>query len=181
MGSLIGRKEVTHSKFFDLVLQESLDIATQITKKSINLDPDYDLKVQKLNIHLNSNLEELICITEAKGRKEDIGIIRNIMQLDNTLDGKPDESFKDYDDYVYGIVTTAEKWFLIMYTSKVIYRTYDFRIGIEEYVLKGDTELREKMEKVMEVIVSLLKDGAEVDDSFISKENNVKNILSRKI
>ncbi|CAG8664806.1 13217_t:CDS:2 [Dentiscutata erythropus] len=56
-----------------------------------------------------------------------------------------DESFKDYS----GIVTIAEKWFHI---PKVIYRTYDFRIGIDEYVLKDDNELREKMKKVMKVI-----------------------------
>ncbi|CAG8500255.1 14727_t:CDS:2 [Cetraspora pellucida] len=94
MGPLIGRKEAVHSRYIDIILQNSLHIAKQITKKQISLDPefeiigieascdaDYAFRMSKTN----SGSEELVCITEAKRFTEEIGIVQNIVQLESAF------------------------------------------------------------------------------------------------
>ena len=53
-----------------------------------------------------------------------------------------------------------------MYTSERIYcLKADYHISLTEDVLDDDRELRQGVKKVIKVIVGLLKDRAEVDDS----------------
>lgn len=120
LGPLIAHKEVVHSKYVDLILQESLQIAKQLTKKPIRLYPeleiigieasgdvDYAFRLSKMM----SNLKELVCITETKRDKEDIGIIQNIVQLESAFHSnkrqKGDSYEEDYYDYIYSIMTTV--------------------------------------------------------------------------
>ncbi|CAG8751412.1 17009_t:CDS:2, partial [Gigaspora margarita] len=192
MGPLIAHKEVVHSKYVDLILQESLQIAKQLTKKPIRLYPeleiigieasgdvDYAFRLSKMM----SNLKELVCITETKRDKEDIGIIQNIVQLESAFHSNKRQkgnSYKeDYYDYIYGIMTTAKEWVFIMYTPENVHvsKIYVIELGIEALI--DDSELRKEVKKVMETVVGLLKDRVEVDDSFDSKKKNVKKILSK--
>ncbi|PKY38992.1 hypothetical protein RhiirA4_194634 [Rhizophagus irregularis] len=62
-----------------------------------------------------------------------------------------------------------------MYTPERIYCSKDdYHIVLNEKILKDDAELRRGVKKVMEVVVGLLKDRVEVDDS---KEQGRKNLL----
>ncbi|RIB03925.1 hypothetical protein C2G38_728512 [Gigaspora rosea] len=197
MGDLIGRNEAVHSRYIDTILQNSLHIAKQITKKQISLEPefeiigveasddvDYAFRMGKIN----SDSEEFVCITEAKRFTEEIGIIQNIVQLGSAFysnkkqkNKDTDENFKDYYDYLYGIFTTANEWYFIMYTPKKIYLSEKYLIDITLQALNDDTKLRNEVKNVMKIIAGLLKDRVKVDDFFTNKESRVKNILSRKV
>ena len=53
-----------------------------------------------------------------------------------------------------------------MYTPDRIYCSKDdYHIVLTEKIMKDDAELRRGVKKVMEVIVGLMKDRVEVDDS----------------
>ncbi|RHZ46107.1 hypothetical protein Glove_634g24 [Diversispora epigaea] len=191
MGELRGQKEALHSLYADTILIESTLIAQEITNKPIIIYPeleiigvetssdvDYAIKTSKIS----DNLEELICITETKRNTENIGTIQNILQLENAFYlnkmQKTDRDSKDYYDYIYGIVTTADKWSFLMYTPENIYLSEgSYPIKIDKEELRNSTELRKGLKQVMEIIVGLLKDRIEVDDSFASKKNRVKDIL----
>ncbi|CAB4445987.1 unnamed protein product [Rhizophagus irregularis] len=82
---------------------------------------------------------------------------------------KASVSFDEF-DYLYGIVTTASDWYFLMYTPERIYCSKDdYHIVLNEKIMKDDVKLRLGVKKVMEVIVDLLKDRVEVDDSPDSK------------
>ncbi|CAG8786115.1 7011_t:CDS:2, partial [Gigaspora margarita] len=96
MGPLVGRKEAIHSRYIDIILQNSLHIAKQITEKQISLDPEFDIidvevsgdidyAFRMSTGKINSVSEELVCITEGKRFIEDIGIIQNIVQLESAF------------------------------------------------------------------------------------------------
>ncbi|CAG8698326.1 99_t:CDS:2, partial [Gigaspora rosea] len=124
----------------------SLHIAKQITEKQISLDPEFEIIGAEASgdvdfafrmSKINSVSEELVCITEAKRFIEDIGIIQNIVQLESAFysnkkqkNGDIGENFKDYYDYLYGIITTADVWHFIMYTPKGIYLSEKYLIDI---------------------------------------------------
>ncbi|CAG8813286.1 44717_t:CDS:2, partial [Gigaspora margarita] len=175
IGPLIAHKEVVHSRYVDLILQEFLQIAKQLTKKPIRLYPEiigieasgevYAIKISKIM----SNLEELVCITKTKRETEDIGIIQNIVQLESAFHSnkrqKVDSYKENYYDYIYGIMTTTNQWVFIMYTAENVHvsKSYAINLGIEDLI--DDSELRKEIKKVMETVVGFLKDRVEVDDS----------------
>ncbi|GET66877.1 hypothetical protein GLOIN_2v1634247 [Rhizophagus irregularis DAOM 181602=DAOM 197198] len=115
--------------------------------------------------------EELIAITEGKQKDLVAGFMQNIMQLEsshhtNTRKRKASVAFDDEFDYLYGIVTTASDWYFLIYTPERIYCSKDdYHIALNEKIMKDDAELRRGVKKVMGVIVGLLKDRVEVDDS----------------
>ena len=76
----------------------------------------------------------------------------------------------------------ATDWHFIMYTPEKIYCTKaTYNVPITEDILVDDTELRRNLKKVMEVIVSLLKDRVNVDDSpAIKKARTEKYIKKQK-
>ncbi|CAG8499607.1 3171_t:CDS:2, partial [Dentiscutata heterogama] len=118
MDSLRDYKKVVYSKYVNLILQESLQIAKQIIKKQIRLyseleiisieasdKVDYAFRISKIM----SNLKELVCITETKKDKEDIKIIQTIVQLESTFYlnkiQKVNNYFDNYYNYIYDIIT----------------------------------------------------------------------------
>ncbi|RIA95206.1 hypothetical protein C1645_817052 [Glomus cerebriforme] len=127
--------------------------------------------------------EELIAITEGKQKDLVAGFIQNVMQLKifhhmNTRKRKASEAFDDDFDYLYGIITTATDWYFLMYTPERIYcLKADYHITLTEDVLEDNAKLRRGVKKVMEVIVSLLKDRVEVDDSPDSKRVRTKKFI----
>ena len=65
-----------------------------------------------------------------------------------------------------------------MYISEKIYCSKDdYHIALNEKIMKDDAELLRGVKKVMGVIVGLLKDRVEVDDSPDSKRARTKNLL----
>ncbi|RHZ79608.1 hypothetical protein Glove_143g63 [Diversispora epigaea] len=194
MGDLIGRKEAVHSRYTDIILQESLQIVKQIIKKPILFNPEFeiigvevdgniDYAIKMSNI--NNNKEDLVCITETKRIYESIGIIQNIIQLESTFHTnkkrKVDRDIEGYYDYIYGIITTAEKWYFLIYVPKKIYLAESYYpVKIDIQALSNDTELRKGVKTVMEVIVGLLKDKIEDDNSYTSKKSRIKK-LSRLV
>ena len=59
-----------------------------------------------------------------------------------------------------------------MYCSKD-----DYHIVLTEKIMKDDAELRHDIKKVMKVIIGLLKDRVEVDDSLDSKKARTKKYI----
>ncbi|CAG8518543.1 16870_t:CDS:10 [Gigaspora rosea] len=167
MGDLIGRNEAVHSRYIDTILQNSLHIAKQITKKQISLEPefeiigveasddvDYAFRMGKIN----SDSEEFVCITEAKRFTEEIGIIQNIIIMITFMAFLP---------------LVANEWYFIMYTPKKIYLSEKYLIDITLQALNDDTKLRNEVKNVMKIIAGLLKDRVKVDDFFTNKESRI--------
>ncbi|PKY58531.1 hypothetical protein RhiirA4_412143 [Rhizophagus irregularis] len=95
----------------------------------------------------------------------------------NTRKRKASVSFDEF-DYLYGIVTTASDWYFLMYTPERIYCSKDdYHIVLNEKIMKDDVKLCLGVKKVMEVIVDLLKDRVEVDDSPDSKRARTKKFI----
>ncbi|RHZ89982.1 hypothetical protein Glove_9g81 [Diversispora epigaea] len=183
------------SDYITTILHNSLHIAKRITKKRISLEPEFevigdeatgrvDIAIKKVLDNLD---EELICITEGKQSELAKGYMQNIIQLDssyhtNKRKQTASEAFDDKFDYLYGIVSTAMDWHFIMYTPEKVYRVIDnYHVPLAENILEDDTELRRDVKKVMEVIVGLLKDRVNVDDSpAIKRARTEKYIKKRK-
>ncbi|CAG8758492.1 11433_t:CDS:2, partial [Gigaspora margarita] len=128
---------------------------------------DYAVKVKN-----NTGNDELIAITEAKQSDVLMGFGQNVLQLTtfhhkNSKKRNAEEAFgKDAFDYLYGIVTTATNWYFILYTPERFYRIEsEYSIRINKDALKDDSELRKDIKKVVQVLVSLLKDRVEVEES----------------
>ena len=65
-----------------------------------------------------------------------------------------------------------------MYTPKRIYCSKDdYHIALNEKIMKDDAEHCHGVKKVIEVIVGLLKDRVEVDDSLDSKRARTKKFI----
>jgi hypothetical protein len=72
----------------------------------------------------------------------------------------------------------ASDWYFLMYTPERIYCSKDnYHIVLTEKIMKNDAELRRGVRKIMEVIVGLLKDRVEVDDSPDSKRARTKKFI----
>ncbi|PKY60486.1 hypothetical protein RhiirA4_412727 [Rhizophagus irregularis] len=83
---------------------------------------------------------------------------------------KASVAFDDKFDYLYRIVTTGRAFQI--YCSKD-----DYHIALNKKIMKDDAELRCGIKKVMGVIVGLLKDRVEVDDSPDSKRARTKKFI----
>jgi hypothetical protein len=94
---------------------------------------------------------------------------------------KADEAFDPDYDYVYGIVSTTD-WYFILHSTEGIYSTSrtEYRISLTENALKDDTELRKSVKRVLEVIVGLLKDRAVGSEEPATKKRRVEEIIKKK-
>ncbi|CAG8780425.1 13165_t:CDS:2, partial [Racocetra fulgida] len=114
---------------------------------------DYAVKVKD-----NTGNDELIAITEAKQSDILMGFGQNVLQLNashhkNSKKRNAEAFGKDAFDYLYGIVTT-ERFYRI---------ENEYSIRINRDALEDDSELCKDVKKVVQVLVSLLKDRVEVD------------------
>ena len=74
----------------------------------------------------------------------------------------------------------ATDWYFLMYTPEKIYCSKaDYHITLTEEILDDDAELRRGVKKVMEVIVSLLKDRVKVDNAPDSKRVRTKKFIKK--
>ncbi|RGB28761.1 hypothetical protein C1646_715275 [Rhizophagus diaphanus] len=154
IGSATGRNEAVRCEYISPILYASIYIAKRITKKGITMDPQFEVIGEEASGRVDYAIKKVIDI--------------NIMQLEssyhtNTRKRKASVAFDDEFDYFYGIVTTGRDFQI--YCSKD-----DYHIALNEKIMKDDAELRRGVKKVMGVIVGLLKDRVEVDDSRIVRE-----------
>ncbi|RIB12245.1 hypothetical protein C2G38_2201142 [Gigaspora rosea] len=90
------------------------------------------------------------------------------------------DAFREYFDYIYGIVMTATEWYFILYTTNGISCTSrdPLNIKFSESALKKDSEadieLQKNVKRVMEVIVGLLKDRTDVEKELAIKRQRVQ-------
>ncbi|RHZ74994.1 hypothetical protein Glove_218g34 [Diversispora epigaea] len=194
LGPAEGSSEALRCDYITTILHNSLHIAKRITKKRISLEPEFEVIDDKatgrvyitIKKVLDNLDEELICITEGKQSELAKGFMQNIMQLDssyytNKRKRIASEAFDDEFDYLYGIVSTAMDWHFIMYTPEKVYRVKDdYHVPLTENVLENDTELRRDVKKVMEVIVGLLKDRVNVDDSPAIKKARTEKYIKKR-
>ena len=72
----------------------------------------------------------------------------------------------------------ASDWYFLIYIPKRIYCLKDdYHIVLNEKIMKDDAELRRGVKKIMGVIIGLLKDRVEVDDSSDSKRARMKKFI----
>ncbi|CAG8510902.1 5845_t:CDS:2, partial [Dentiscutata heterogama] len=124
MDPLIGCKEAVHSRYIDIIFQDSTYCQSNYQETEAITEERIDCAFRMSKI--NSDSEELI--------------------------GNTDENFKDYYDYLYGIFTIANEWYFIMYTTKKIYLSERYLIEINFKALNY-TKLCKEMKTVMEIIV----------------------------
>ncbi|RHZ59666.1 hypothetical protein Glove_362g73 [Diversispora epigaea] len=197
IGSETGSNEALRCEYISTILHASLHIARRFTEKKIVLKPQLeivgdeatgrvDYVIKKLEEVLDAKYKELIRITEGKQSELAKGYMQNIMQLDssyriNKKKQTASEAFDDKFDYLYGIVSSATDWHFIMYTPEKIYCTKaTYNVPLTEDILEDDTELRRNLKKVMEVIVGLLKDRINVDDSPASKRARMEKYIKKQ-
>ncbi|CAG8827666.1 29894_t:CDS:2, partial [Gigaspora margarita] len=161
--------EAERCHYISPIIHSSIHIARKITNKTIipkcqfevigderTGSVDYAIKVKD-----NTGIDKLIAITEAKQSDILMGFGQNVLQLTashhkNSKKRNVEEAFgKGSFGYLYGIVTT-ERFYRI---------ESEYSIRINKDVLKDDSELCKDVKKVVQVLVSLLKDRVEVDET----------------
>ncbi|RIB17462.1 hypothetical protein C2G38_2037723 [Gigaspora rosea] len=93
---------------------------------------------------------------------------------------KNDETL-DY-EYVYGIVSTGVEWIFLLYTTDSIYCTSQkvYRIPLDENSLNDDTELRRNVKEILEIIIGILEDRANVDSSPAKKKQRIEEYFKKE-
>uniref|UniRef100_U9SYI8 Uncharacterized protein n=2 Tax=Rhizophagus irregularis TaxID=588596 RepID=U9SYI8_RHIID len=162
-----------------------------LSKYKNHLNPQLEVEGGEASGHINFTIkkiiytvnEELIAVTEGKQKDLVVGFMQNVMQLEssyhtNTRKRKAYEAFDHEFDYLYGIVTTAS-------AERTYCTKADYHIALTKDILDDDIKLRQGVKEVMEVIVGLLKDWVEVDDSPDIKkarmEKYIKGIIDHNI
>ncbi|CAG8629947.1 8358_t:CDS:2 [Funneliformis caledonium] len=154
-------------EYVECFLDIAIIIARKVTGKKITRHPQLEITGEDNTGQVDyaiKYLSELICITEGKFWNVFEGIVQNLLQLKNSSQKNKrsaDVAFKE--DYIYGIVTTAELWYFLKYNSEGIFCTgkNPLRVEFNESALEDSNEelnLRNNVRKVLEVIVGLLID-----------------------
>lgn len=95
---------------------------------------------------------------------------------------KAEEAFESDYEYVYGIVSTGTDWFFLLYTTDGIYCTSktEYRISLTEASLKDCTALKSNVKRILEVIVGLLEDRANIDMSPATKKARISKYFQNE-
>ncbi|RIA90961.1 hypothetical protein C1645_768563 [Glomus cerebriforme] len=184
MGTVVpDSNEAMRCEFISAILHSAILYVKEITKKNITLDLQFEVVGEEntgrvdytIRLFDNSQEYEIICITGEKQHQVAIGFAQNLTQCEsacqtNKKKRKVSEAFES--DYLYGIVTTGVDWYFILYTTEGIYCTSktEYHISLTESVLDNDTELCTNLKRLMEVIVGLLKDKVDVNESPSKKK-----------
>ncbi|RIB25062.1 hypothetical protein C2G38_2031366 [Gigaspora rosea] len=142
---------------------------------------DVKRKLENMGKIIDQSAEEILCITEGKPHQLKMGVLQNIMQCKALCESnrknkkrKIDETL-DY-EYVYGIVSTGTEWIFLLHTTDSIYCASQkvYHIPLYENSLKDDTELRCKIKEILETIIGILEDRANVDSSPVKKKQRIE-------
>ena len=95
---------------------------------------------------------------------------------------KAQEAFESNYEYVYGIVSTGTDWFFLLYTTDGIYCTSktEYRISLTEASLKDYAALKSSVKKILEVIVGLLEDRANIGTSPATKKARISKYFQNE-
>jgi hypothetical protein len=124
---------------------------------------------------------ELICISEAKAKSLNEGLAMNLMQCQGAIhQNKRKRKRADGFDYIYGVITTAEKWrYIILTNENQVYKTrYDDFIPLDMSVIKEDSGLRTVVKKVVTTIAWMLQDRTQNDEPS-AKRQRVNKITQK--
>jgi hypothetical protein len=135
--------------------------------------------------------ENLICVTEDKPQRNVFeGFAQNIVQLESSFQTNKRKRKRDYEDdfdYLYGIVTTTRDWHFLLYTPGKISQgsKLSFSIEFSEDALDKESveyqALRNGVNKVLGIVVGLLKDRACAEDDPPSKKKaRIEEYRSKK-
>ncbi|CAG8679033.1 4073_t:CDS:10 [Funneliformis mosseae] len=153
----------------------SIDDIPQFTPKTYPIDEnDEDLKeCVKL---IKSKLSVLKSLLPTDAERERCEYVECFLDIAIIIARKnkrsADVAFKE--DYIYGIVTTAELWYFLKYNSEGIFYTgkNPLRVEFNESALEDSNEelnLRNNVRKVLEVIVGLLIDKVGTIEPSVKK------------
>jgi len=118
-----------------------------------------------------------------------MGFAQNIKQLESSYDmnkRKRKRVDEDYFDYLYGIVTTARDWHFLLYSPGEISQASEapFTIEFNKKALDENSEecqaLRKGVQKVLSMIVGLLKDRACAEKEPDRKKARIEGYRSKK-
>ncbi|CAG8577678.1 1948_t:CDS:2 [Gigaspora margarita] len=181
-GSASEINEAERCHYISSIIHASIHITRKITNKTIIPKCQFeiignertDLVDYAIKVKDNSGNNKLIAITEAKQSEVLLGFGQNILQLtasyqknENKRKQKAEQAFSnDAFDYLYGVVTIAIEWYFILYTPKKFYCLKNrYSINIDKSALEDNSRFCQDVKKVVQVLVSLLKDRVEVDES----------------
>ncbi|CAG8596996.1 14314_t:CDS:2 [Funneliformis caledonium] len=189
MEPVVDSNEAMHCEYISTILHTALSLLKgliitpqmKITSEINTGRVDYAIK--KI---LDDLLEEIICINRIKQLWVSAKTqCRSACDMNINISKKKrkvDEAFNSDNEYIYGIVSTDTDWHFILYSTEGIYSTsrIEYQISLIEDALKDDTELCKNVKRVLEVIVSLLKDRALGSEKPATKKCCVEEIIKKK-
>ncbi|CAG8630767.1 20040_t:CDS:2 [Dentiscutata erythropus] len=189
MGTILAdSNEAMRCEYILPILHASLYIIKRVTKKELSIAPQLEVVGEENTGRVDyaiKALEELICITEGKLHQVTMGFAQNLVQCESALQvnkkkHKADDAFREYFDYIYGIVTTD-----IHFLYEISCTSRDpLNIKFSESALKKDSEadieLQKNVKRVIEVIVGLLKDRADVEKEPAMKRQRVQKYFENE-
>nr|CAG8634551.1 4490_t:CDS:2 [Entrophospora candida] len=194
MGPVIDSNEAMRCEYISTILHSAVTILKGLIKDhatnvlilpQLEVSGRVDYAIKK---HLDNVIEEILCITEGKQYQTGIGMAQNIMQCKSSCDAnrrkrKAQEAFESNYEYVYGIVSTGTDWFFLLYTTDGIYCTSktEYRISLTEASLKDCTALKSNVKRILEVIVGLLEDRANIDMSPATKKARISKYFQMNV
>ena len=173
--------EAVRCEFISAILHAALYIVKKTTKKELILVPQLEVigddNTGRVDYAIKA-LEELICITESKQYAINIGFVQNVLQCECALqtNKKKRKAEVTFFDFLYGIVTSATEWYIILYNSDGIFCTSKNPLKItfsEEALVENSEEEKElfkNLKRILEVIVGILKDRVEIEKSPNKKQ-----------
>ncbi|CAB4411645.1 unnamed protein product [Rhizophagus irregularis] len=163
METITDANEATHCEFISALLHASIAIAKNLTSQDIFIVLQKDVFGEDTT---GQNLAQLESAFQSNKKKQ-----------------TADQAFgNDYFDYIYGIMLTGTEWHFIMYIPDGIYSTSgsEYQINLTKSAIKENPELTLKQrERVIGIIVGLLKDRVSVDSSPSSKRARIKKFIKK--
>jgi len=176
---LPGYNERERCEYVECFLDMAIKIARNVTGKKITRHPQLDITGEDNTGRVDyaiKYLSEIVCIIKGKFCNVLEGVVQNLLQLKNSSQKnkrRADVAFEE-EDYIYGMVTTAELWYFLKYTNEGVFCTNNNPLKVEfnESALEDPNEelkLRNNVRKVLEVIVGLLIDKLGTNEPPVKK------------
>ncbi|KAF0524963.1 hypothetical protein F8M41_014831 [Gigaspora margarita] len=176
MGTVIDSKEAIRCEYITTILHTCIRIVKKLTGKEITLNLQLEVVGEESRGRVDyaiKCIEELIAITERKQHQIAIVIQCESAYQTNKRKRKSDGAFGEDYNYLYRIITTATDWYFLLYTLESIscMSEIEYHISLTKAMAKeeNETELHKNVKRVMEVIVGLLKDRADVEKKLKKK------------
>ena len=124
--TMTDANEATRCEFISAILHASIDISKRVTTQDIFIVLQKDISGEESTGRVDyaiKGLEDLLCITEGNPRNIKIGYAQNLAQLEsayqtNKKKRTANQAFGNkYFDYLYGIVSTGMRNFLLDYLT----------------------------------------------------------------